>query len=182
MSIKILFSPVDGKLLGAQVVGAEGADKRIDILATAIRAGMTVYDLEEIEHAYAPPFSSAKDPVNIAGFVAANILRGDVEAVSWSETAILSAEPGYVFLDLRNNSELDNVGLINGAVNIPVNSLRSRLNELDKSKTYLVFCAVGLRAYIGCRILTQNGFKAKNISGGFTSYMYIKDTINITTN
>jgi len=180
MSIKILFSPADGKLLGAQVVGAEGVDKRIDILATAIRAGMTVYDLEEIEHAYAPPFSTAKDPVNIAGFAASNILKGDVASISWNEIGSLGTES--VFLDVRDKPELKSEGCIKGAINIALNDLREKLHELDKTKTYFIFCAAGLRSYIGCRILTQNGFKAKNISGGFTTYMYIKDTIKITTN
>lgn len=172
-AMKILFSPSDGRLLGAQIVGAEGVDKRIDVLAVAIRAGMTVFDLEEFEHAYAPPFSSAKDPVNIAGFVASNILRGDVESISWNE---IDLKGEYAFLDLRNPSELSR-GFAKGAVNIPLNELRGRLGELDRSKTYIVYCAVGLRAYIGCRILMQNGFRAKNLSGGYTTYMYVKERV-----
>lgn len=171
--IKILFSPTDGRLLGAQIVGSEGVDKRIDVLALAVRAGMTVFDLEEFEHAYAPPFSSAKDPVNIAGFTASNILRGDVESVSWNE---INTKSEYAFLDLRNAEELS-IGSAKGAVNIPLTELRERLGELDRSKTYIVYCAVGLRAYIGCRILMQNGFRAKNLSGGYTTYGYVKDRV-----
>ncbi len=172
-ALKLLFSPSGGRLLGAQVVGAEGADKRIDVLAAAIRARMTVFDLEELEHAYAPPFSSAKDPVNIAGFVASNILRGDVESISWNE---IDFAGNFAFLDLRTKPELS-IGVVKGAVNIPLDQLRGRLGELDRSKTYVVYCAVGLRAYIGCRILMQNGFKAKNLSGGYTTYMYVKDRV-----
>lgn len=173
VSIKVLFSPSDGRLLGAQIVGSEGVDKRIDVLAAAIRAGMTVFDLEEFEHAYAPSFSSAKDPVNVAGFVASNILRGDVESISWNE---IDFKGGPIFLDLRNKEELE-MGAAKGAVNIPLNELRGRLDELDRSKTYIVYCAVGLRAYIGCRILMQHGFRAKNLSGGYTTYGSVKERV-----
>jgi len=173
VSIKVLFTPVEGRLLGAQIVGAEGVDKRIDVLALAVRAGMTVFDLEEFEHAYAPPFSPAKDPVNIAGFVASNILRGDVESIAWNE---IEFRDDFAFLDLRDKLELS-MGSARGAVNIPLNELRERLGELDRSKTYIVYCAVGLRAYIGCRILMQNGFRAKNLSGGFTTYGFVRDRV-----
>jgi pyruvate/2-oxoglutarate dehydrogenase complex dihydrolipoamide dehydrogenase (E3) component/rhodanese-related sulfurtransferase len=166
MAIKLLFSPTDGKVLGAQIVGGEGVDKRIDVLATAMKAGMTVYDLEELELAYAPPYSSAKDPVNIAGFTAANILKGDVEQVVWSDLPGLDCEKN-VLIDLRNPGELTQEGTMPGCLHIPLPQLRKRLAELDKSKCYVPFCAAGLRSYIGHRILTQHGFKSRSIAGGF---------------
>jgi NADPH-dependent 2,4-dienoyl-CoA reductase/sulfur reductase-like enzyme/rhodanese-related sulfurtransferase len=166
MAIKLMFSPEDGKILGAQIVGADGVDKRIDVIATAIKGSMTVYDLEELELAYAPPYSSAKDPVNIAGFAAANILKKDVENIYFSEIKDLDMDEN-ILVDLRTKKEIDKAGSIKGALNIPVDKLRQRLDELDKEKTYILFCAIGLRGYIAHRILTQNGFKSKNISGGF---------------
>jgi NADPH-dependent 2,4-dienoyl-CoA reductase/sulfur reductase-like enzyme/rhodanese-related sulfurtransferase len=175
VSIKLLFAPGSGRLLGAQAVGTEGVDKRIDVLAMAIRAGLTAFDLEEFEHAYAPPYSSAKDVVNIAGFVAANILKGDVETVNWNELGSPGNE--YAYLDLRNKSEVAATGVFRNAVNIPLNDLRKRLGELDKSKKYIVYCATGLRSYIGCRILTQHGFSAKNLSGSYTTLTYVMDKI-----
>ena len=168
-SIKILFSPGTGKVLGAQIVGRKGVDKRIDVLATAIRAKMTVFDLEELELAYAPPYSSAKDPVNICGFVAANILKGDMEIAHWSELDALEKN-GAMLIDLRTRFELKHVGKIEGALHIPIDDLRNRLSELDKQNTYIPFCAVGFRGYLGHRILVQNGFKSKNLSGGFVTY------------
>jgi rhodanese-related sulfurtransferase len=168
-SIKLIFSPAKGKVLGAQIVGKKGVDKRIDILATAIRAKMTVFDLEELELAYAPPYSSAKDPVNIAGFVAANILKGDMEIARWNELSGLTGQ-GAVLLDLRTRYELKNAGKIDDAIHIPIDELRNRLSELDREKQYLPFCAVGYRGYLGHRILVQNGFKSKNLSGGFVTY------------
>jgi NADPH-dependent 2,4-dienoyl-CoA reductase/sulfur reductase-like enzyme/rhodanese-related sulfurtransferase len=172
-SIKLIFSPGKGKVLGAQIVGKKGVDKRIDILATAIRAKMTVFDLEELELAYAPPYSSAKDPVNIAGFVAANILKGDMEIFHWYEVSDMSKQ-GAVLLDLRTKFELKIEGKIEGALHIPIDELRNRLSELDKEKQYLPFCAVGYRGYLGHRILIQNGFKSKNLSGGFVTYKAAK--------
>jgi NADPH-dependent 2,4-dienoyl-CoA reductase/sulfur reductase-like enzyme/rhodanese-related sulfurtransferase len=168
-SIKLIFSPVKGKILGAQIVGKKGVDKRIDIIATAIRAKMTVFDLEELELAYAPPYSSAKDPVNIAGFVAANILKNDMEISHWHEFSDLM-DQGAILLDLRTRYELRIAGKIDGALHIPIDELRNRLSELDKEKQYLPFCAVGFRGYLGHRILVQNGFKSKNLSGGFAIY------------
>jgi NADPH-dependent 2,4-dienoyl-CoA reductase/sulfur reductase-like enzyme/rhodanese-related sulfurtransferase len=176
MAIKLIFSPSSGRLLGAQIVGKEGVDKRIDVLATAIRGGMTVYDLEELELAYAPPYSSAKDPVNIAGFVASNMLKGDVDMIYWHELAGLDSEEN-VFIDLRNKDELDTAGVIKGALHIPLDQLRKRLPELDKDKNYVPFCAVGQRAYVGHRILVQNGFKSRNLSGGYRTYMGAKEKI-----
>jgi len=143
-------------------------DKRIDVLATAIKAGMRAADLEELELAYAPPYSSAKDPVNVAGYVANNIVKGDMQIVTWRE--IDNLPEGHVLIDLREQKELDMAGFIKGALHIPLNSLRDRLSELDRDKTYVVYCAVGLRGYIAYRILVQHGYKAKNLSGGYTTY------------
>jgi NADPH-dependent 2,4-dienoyl-CoA reductase/sulfur reductase-like enzyme/rhodanese-related sulfurtransferase len=176
MAIKLIFSPSSGKILGGQIVGMEGVDKRIDVLATAIRGAMTVYDLEELELAYAPPYSSAKDPVNIAGFVAANILKGDLEVINWNQIGDLDRDRD-VLIDLRNTDELDTSGVIKGALHIPLNELRKRLPELDKEKNYVPFCAVGLRSYIGHRILVQNGFRSKGLSGGYKTYLGAKETI-----
>ena len=176
MAIKLIFSPSSGKILGGQIVGMEGVDKRIDVLATVIRGAMTVYDLEELELAYAPPYSSAKDPVNIAGFVAANILKGDLEVINWNQIGDLDRDRD-VLIDLRNTDELDTSGVIKGALHIPLNELRKRLPELDKEKNYVPFCAVGLRSYIGHRILVQNGFRSRGLSGGYKTYLGAKETI-----
>jgi NADPH-dependent 2,4-dienoyl-CoA reductase/sulfur reductase-like enzyme/rhodanese-related sulfurtransferase len=172
-SIKLIFSPVKGKILGAQIVGKKGVDKRIDIIATAIRAKMTVFDLEELELAYAPPYSSAKDPVNIAGFVAANVLKNDMEISHWHQVSDLM-DQGAILLDLRTRYELRIAGKIDGALHIPIDELRNRISELDKEKQYLPFCAVGFRGYLGHRILVQNGFKSKNLSGGFAIYRAVQ--------
>ncbi len=176
MAIKLIFSPSSGKILGGQIVGMEGVDKRIDVLATVIRGAMTVYDLEELELAYAPPYSSAKDPVNIAGFVAANILKGDLEIINWNQIGDLDRDRDAL-IDLRNTDELDTSGVIKGALHIPLNELRKRLPELDKEKNYVPFCAVGLRSYIGHRILVQNGFRSRGLSGGYKTYLGAKETI-----
>jgi NADPH-dependent 2,4-dienoyl-CoA reductase/sulfur reductase-like enzyme/rhodanese-related sulfurtransferase len=176
MAIKLAFSPSNGKILGAQIVGMKGVDKRIDILATAIRGAMTVYELEELELAYAPPYSSAKDPINIAGFVAANILKGDVENINWDELSDLDREKD-ILIDLRNQDELDTAGVIEEAFHIPLNELREKLPELDREKNYIPFCAVGLRGYLGHRVLVQNGFHSKNLSGGYKTYLGAKEKI-----
>ena len=174
MAIKLIFSADRGKLLGAQIVGRDGVDKRIDILATAIRGNMTVFDLEELELAYAPPFSSAKDPVNIAGFVSANILKGDMEAIYWNQ--LDNPNNGEVVLiDLRDQDELEETGMIDGALHVPLDSLRQKLPEFQKDKTYITLCAGGLRAYLGYRILTQNGFRAATLSGGYGTYLPVKE-------
>lgn len=170
MAIKLLFHAGDGKILGAQIVGDKGVDKRIDVLATAIRGSMTVYDLEELELAYAPPYSSAKDPVNMAGFVAANILKGDVEAIMWQDLHDLNPTDD-VLIDMREKEELEESGTIEGAVHIPLDDLRAALPSLDKSKRYITFCAVGMRAYLGYRIMVQNGFKVRLFSGGYETYL-----------
>ncbi|MCC7299846.1 MAG: FAD-dependent oxidoreductase [Verrucomicrobia bacterium] len=167
LSIKMLFDPMSGKVLGAQAVGSDGVDKRIDVFAVAIRAGMTVFDLEELELSYAPPYGSAKDPVNFAGFVAANVLRGDVTLCHVQD--VIDPAPHRKLLDVRTSGEVA-AGTIPGATNLPLDELRGRLGELSKEKEYLVFCKVGQRGYLACRILAQNGFKCRNLSGGYTTY------------
>jgi len=157
-------------------VGYKGVDKRIDVISTAIHFGATVNDLEEVELCYAPPFSSAKDPANMAGYSAENILAGIVDNITVGE---LDDAPGAVLLDVRTQREVD-LGKIPGAVNIPVDDLRARIGELDKDKNYIVYCKVGIRAYIACRILTQNGFKnVKNLAGGYTTYQVQSKNYNM---
>lgn len=168
MSLKILFSPTDGRLLGAQVVGFNGVDKRIEMLEQVILNRGTVYDLMELEHAYAPPYSSAKDPVNMAGFVADNILSGRVQTVTWRDA--LLQDPDTVKVDVRTPDEYG-LGTIPGFRNIPVDTLRERLNELPKDKPIVVTCAVGLRGYLAARILLQNGYtQVYNLSGGYKTW------------
>lgn len=169
MSLKLLFTPVKGKILGAQIVGFDGVDKRIDVISTAIKAGMTVFDLMELELAYAPPFSSAKDPVNMAGYVASNILINDIDVVYWKDVPDLVSRGAYL-LDVRMPSEVE-AGAVSGSVNIPVDELRNRIDEIPKDKEILAYCQVGLRSYIANRILKQKGFIVKNISGGYKSYL-----------
>lgn len=164
IALKLLFDPGDGRVLGAQAAGASGVDKRIDVLATAIRAGLTVFDLEDLELSYAPPFGSAKDPVNMAGFIAANVLRGDVALWELEE---LSDGSDALLLDVRNPGEVA-AGTLPGALNIPVDALRARLNELPRDRELRVFCQVGLRGYVACRLLSQMGFRCRNLSGGFS--------------
>ena len=167
MIIKLLYSP-EGRVLGAQIVGGEGVDKRIDTLAVAIRFGMTVSDLAEMELAYAPPFSSAKDPVNMAGFVAENVLAGTMTPFFVDE--IDAIPENAVRLDVRNPEELATLGSIPGFVNIPLNQLRSRLDEVDLTRPVYVTCQVGLRGYVAARILSQHGAQVYNLSGGYTLY------------
>ena len=165
LSIKILFAPENGKLLGAQIVGFNGVDKRIEMLAQVIQRGGTVHDLAELEHAYAPPYSSAKDPVNMAGFVAENILNKKSRIIQWRELAELPADT--IRIDVRTHDEYK-LGTIPGFINIPVDELREHLDELPKEKPIVVTCAVGLRGYLAYRILVQNGFKhVRNLSGGY---------------
>ena len=156
MTIKILFAKNCGTILGAQIVGYDGVDKRIDIIATAIRAGMTVFDLQELELSYAPPFSSAKDPVNIAGFVASNLLKGDASIYHWDEIEKLDKTKSLL-LDVRTKAEFV-LGTIDGAINIPLDELRERTGELPDDKSIYVFCQVGLRGYIAARMLAGRGF------------------------
>jgi NADPH-dependent 2,4-dienoyl-CoA reductase/sulfur reductase-like enzyme/peroxiredoxin family protein/rhodanese-related sulfurtransferase/TusA-related sulfurtransferase len=169
LTLKLIFAK-DGKVLGAQAVGYKGVDKRIDVIATAIRFGATVYDLEETELCYAPPYSSAKDPVNIAAYSAENILSGNVDNITVEELKKLK---DAVILDVRTPAERE-AGAIEGSINIQLDSLRDKLDTLDKDKMYVVHCAVGLRSYIAARIMMQNGFNnVKNLAGGFTTYKVV---------
>lgn len=170
MHIKLLFSKPEGKVLGAQIVGGDGVDKRIDVFAVAIRAGMTVFDLQELELAYAPPYGSGKDPVNIAGFAAANILDGTVKIKHFTEL-----QKDDFVLDVRTPREFAG-GSIPNAKNIPVDDLRGRLDELPIDRTVHVYCGVGLRSYIACRILEQNGFDARNLPGGYVTYRAVANS------
>lgn len=169
ISLKILFSPTDGKILGAQAVGHAGVEKRIDVIATAIRAGMTVHDLEKLELSYAPPYSSAKDPVNMAGYVASNIVKQDCRVIHWDEIGQLDQEKS-VLIDVRTPPEFQ-LGTIEGAINIPLDELRPRMTEIPTDKEVILFCQVGLRGYLAYRILIQNGYQTiKNLSGGYKTY------------
>ncbi|MDX1359144.1 MAG: FAD-dependent oxidoreductase [Clostridia bacterium] len=168
LTLKVLFD-MDGKVLGAQSVGHSGVEKRIDVIAAAMRFGATVYDLTKLELSYAPPYSSAKDPVNMAGFSAENVLTGICDNIQCRELEELDITD-TIILDVRTPGEVKR-GMITNAINIPVDELRGRLGELDKSKLIVVNCAVGFRAYLACRILLQNGFKrVRNLAGGYTTY------------
>ena len=167
LSLKLLFEPTTGKVLGAQAVGADGVDKRIDVLAVAIRAGLTVRDLADQELSYAPPYGSTKDPINQAGFVATNAIDGDVR-LCHVEDVIEPAE-NQLLLDVRNPEELL-AGTIPGAKNIPLDVLRERLDQLPRNRELLVFCQAGLRGYLACRILSLHGFTCRNLSGGYKTY------------
>ncbi len=169
VTLKIVYDPASGRLLGAQAVGFDGVDKRIDLLASVIRSGGTVRDLGELEHAYAPPYASAKDPVNIAGFAAENAMRGLTSPVPWNRVAELR-ERGAFLLDVRSPAEFE-LGTIPGAVNIPNDQLRARLSEVPRDREVLAFCGVGLRGYLAERILRQRGWTAVgNLSGGFKTW------------
>ena len=170
LSLKLLFDPSDGKILGAQAVGASGIDKRIDVLAIAMRAGLTVYDLRDQELCYAPPYGSAKDPVNYAGFVASNVLDGDMAICHVSD--VLDPGEEQRLLDVRTPAEVA-AGTIPGSRNIPIDELRDRLDELSTDKEYLVFCQVGLRGYLAGRILTQHGYRCRNLTGGYKTYQAV---------
>ncbi len=165
MTLKLLFDPRDGAVLGAQAVGGAGVDKRIDVLAVAIQGGLTVFDLEETELAYAPPFGAAKDPVNMAGFVAAGLLRGDHPQIGALDLAVGER----VLLDVRTEAEFA-AGHIPGALNVPLDELRGRLDELPHDRPLAVYCQVGQRGYLATRILLQAGFDAANLSGGYKTY------------
>ncbi|MDD2998488.1 MAG: FAD-dependent oxidoreductase, partial [Candidatus Riflebacteria bacterium] len=173
ISLKMLYDPDTAKVLGAQAVGLDGVDKRIDVLAVAIRSGMTVYDLEELELCYAPPYGSAKDPVNYAGFVAANIIRGQSRHVHVVD--VVNLKPGHKLIDVRTPEEVQ-AGAIPGSVNIPLHELRSRFSEMPTDKEYILYCQVGLRGYLAYRILTQNGYKAANLDGGYKTYSMVNKT------
>jgi NADPH-dependent 2,4-dienoyl-CoA reductase/sulfur reductase-like enzyme/rhodanese-related sulfurtransferase len=165
ITMKLIFSTEDGRVLGAQAVGEEGVEKRIDVIAMAIQQGATVFDLEEAELCYAPQFGAAKDPVNIAGMIAANALRGDAPVAHWAD---VRSSQAYV-LDVRERHEFA-LGHVEGANNIPLHSLRGSMSELPRDREILVYCAVGLRSYYASRALRLNGFSARNISGGVKTY------------
>jgi NADPH-dependent 2,4-dienoyl-CoA reductase/sulfur reductase-like enzyme len=172
MSVKILFDPRDGKILGAQIVGYDGVEKRADVLATAIHGGMTVYDLEELDLTYAPPFSSAKDPVNYAGFVAVNVLQGRVKQCFWNEMDGLAESDDCFLVDVRTPKEFD-LGHIEGSVNIPVDDIRGRMDEIPRDKRIVLICQSALRSYIAARILMQKGYDCCHLAGGWRLYSLV---------
>lgn len=169
MTMKVVFEKETYRLLGAQIVGYEGVDKRIDVLATAIHANMKATDLKELDLAYAPPYSSAKDPVNMAGFMADNIAEGKLKQFYLKDVKELPRDNSVILLDMRTSGEYSH-GHVDGFINIPVDELRERLDELDKNKPVYVMCQSGLRSYIATRILAGNGYDAYNFSGGFRYY------------
>jgi NADPH-dependent 2,4-dienoyl-CoA reductase/sulfur reductase-like enzyme/rhodanese-related sulfurtransferase len=173
LTLKLLFDPRTGQILGAQAVGGAGVDKRIDVLAVAIQAGMTVFDLEEMELAYAPQYGSAKDPINMAGFVAAGLLRGDHPQTDMATLVATPLAERPFLLDVRTPQEVA-AGNIPGAVNIPVDELRSRLKELPRDREIAVYCQVGQRGYLATRILLQEGFSAVNVGGGYKTYQLLQ--------
>ena len=169
MSVKTIFEPSTGKILGAQIVGYDGVDKRIDVMATAIQAGMTAADLEDLDLAYAPPFSSAKDPVNMAAYVIENLRSGRIKHYHWHDVAKLPRDGSVIMLDVRTPAEYAQ-GHIEGTLHIPVDELRGRLDELDKNKPIYVNCRSGQRSYYACCILSQLGYNCYNLEGGFRFY------------
>jgi rhodanese-related sulfurtransferase len=184
IAMKILFAPESGRLLGAQAVGRDGVDKRIDVLATALKAGMTVSDLAELELAYAPPFGSAKDPVNLAGMAAQNVLSGDVQLAQWQEVQAISRPAGalspsdpreggeagpFFLLDVRRDEERAR-DFIPGSVHIPLHQLRQRTNELPRDQEIVVHCQSGQRSYFACRMLSQHGFRVRNLTGSLRTW------------
>ncbi len=174
ITIKLIFSKNDGRVLGAQAVGLEGVEKRIDVIATIIQKGGTVFDLEEAELCYAPQYGSAKDPVNIAGMIAANIIHGYSFIKHWED---LPESDPYI-IDVRAPSEFIR-GHHNSAVNIPLNSIRFRLDEIPKNRDIWLYCLVGKRSYFASRILRQNGFNSWSISGGYVMYKAVKKFMNL---
>jgi NADPH-dependent 2,4-dienoyl-CoA reductase/sulfur reductase-like enzyme/rhodanese-related sulfurtransferase len=172
--MKVLFSSQDGRVLGAQAVGQEGAEKRIDVIAMAIQKNATVFDLEEAELCYAPQFGAAKDPVNMAGMIAGNVLRGDVPVASWQALP----ESRSMLVDVREPSEYA-AGHIEGALNVPLPQIRDRLNELPQDREIWLYCGVGQRSYYALRILRQHGFNVRNLSGGFKTYGYFRPHLSV---
>lgn len=168
LSLKVLFDPQSGRLLGVQAVGKEGVDKRIDVFATALKAGLTVDELAELELAYAPPFGSAKDPVNLAGMAAQNVRRGLVRLAQWSDVAKLDPER-QVLLDVRTEEE-HRAGAIPGAIHIPLHELRRRVEELPRDKEIIVHCQSGQRSYYACRFLAQRGYRVRNLTGSYRTW------------
>jgi len=172
ISLKLVFNKETGQIYGAQAVGADGVDKRIDVIATAIKGGLTVLDLPDLELSYAPPFSSAKDPVNMAGYVASNIVDGLVETVQWHEIDEIIAQGGLV-IDVREPIERE-AGFIPGSINIPLGELRNRMQDIPADQTVYVSCQVGLRGYLAARILSEHGRQVKNVDGGYKTYSVIR--------
>jgi rhodanese-related sulfurtransferase len=168
IAMKVLFHTTTGRLLGAQAVGEDGVDKRIDVLSTALQAGMGMDDLAELELSYAPPFGSAKDPVNLAGMAAQNVLSGDVELAQWHEVEN-GAGADFTLLDVREAKERD-AGAIPGSVHIPLGELRARLGELPRDREIVVHCQSGQRSYFAARLLSQNGFRARNLTGSYRTW------------
>lgn len=171
IAMKVLFDPKTEKIYGAQAIGMEGVDKRIDVLATAIAGNLKITDLQNLELSYAPPFSSAKDPVNMLGFAAENIIDGLVETIQWNEIDQISKEGGYI-VDVRDKEEFE-INHIANAINIPLTEVRNRMSELPKDKTIHLYCQAGIRGYVTSRILTQHGFHVKNLDGGFKTYQCV---------
>ncbi|MCO5233613.1 MAG: CoA-disulfide reductase [Chitinophagales bacterium] len=175
MVLKLIFDET-GKVLGAQAVGEKGVDKRIDVIATAIKGNLNVYDLQEIEITYAPPYNSAKDIVNIAGYTAANMLEGDLEMINYDTMEEFVKESNAILLDVRTNNEFSK-GHILGAMNLPLDDLRDNLNLLDKRNKYVVYCQVGLRGYLAYKILKNNGFNVVNLNGGYHLWNKVKPIV-----
>jgi rhodanese-related sulfurtransferase len=168
IALKLLFAPDTGKLLGAQAIGHDGVDKRIDVLATALKAGMTVHDLAELELAYAPPYGSAKDPVNLAGMAAENVFAGDVALVQWNEVALLDPNT-TLLLDVRRPDERTQ-GFIPGSTHVPLDELRQRLSELPRDREIITYCHTGQRSYFAARLLSQHGFRVRNLAGSYRTW------------
>ncbi|MGL6104521.1 CoA-disulfide reductase [Romboutsia sp.] len=172
IAMKMIFDPVTGKIFGAQAVGIDGAEKRIDVIATAIKGNLTVFDLQDVETCYAPPYNSAKDPVNMLGYYASNIIEEMVDTVQWHEVDEI-VKNGGIIIDVREEFELVTGGMP-GTIHIPLGQLRNRLEEIPKDKKIYTTCQVGLRGYVACRILSQNGIKCTNIDGGIKTYQFVK--------
>ena len=178
MVIKVIYEKITGKILGAQIVGHDGVDKRCDIFATAIRGSMTASDLTELELCYSPPYSSAKDPVNMAGYVIENIILDNVKTIHFEDIQENLNNDNVLFLDVRTNNEYNKLGSIDNSLNIPVDELRDRIDEIDKNKKIFVFCHSGLRSYIAYKILVNKGYDCYNLSGGYSVYSSITEAIN----
>jgi len=172
IDLKLLFDAKTGQILGAQAVGKQGVDKRIDVLAVAQRAGMTVQDLEHLELSYAPPFGSAKDIINQAGFIATNLLKNDAKAIHFDEIDHL--QDNQLLLDVRTLEERKQCGYIKNSINIPLNELRNRIHELPIDKEIVIYCQVGLRGYVAYRQLVNNGYSALNLIGGYRTYLFAR--------
>ncbi|MDR3595446.1 CoA-disulfide reductase [Clostridium sp.] len=172
IAFKMLFDPKSGKIFGAQGVGLDGVEKRIDVLATAIKGNLTVFDLQDVEPCYAPPYNSAKDPVNMLGYYASNIIEGLTEIIQWHEIDRLDKD-NSIIIDIREEFELV-TGSFDNSIHIPLGQLRNRINEIPKDKNIYVTCQVGQRGYVACRLLEQAGIKCRNIDGGAKTYLYVK--------